>query len=222
MRSTGWDRMAAACHSEKSQVAAGPLLGGSEAGLPEGGKANSPRWFLIGWGLALIWFSTVLGCQREGKPSGAEVDRAETNGVGEVERWVPESPGGGEGNAVDRSDGARRSGVGSGEASTGSGVTGGDDIEERPRRAPPAAVFRHPLDEVPEGKLYREVLQAMDEGNLRPAQEFLSTFSEHPQFGVLAQAVRGQLLADSPGDRGRRRCGLPSRFRPCRSCERSP
>ncbi len=219
MRGTGWNRTAAACDVENTTVAAGLLPGGFRVGRPEAGKAASSRSAWLGCGLALlalICFITAPGCQREGKPSGGEANLAETSGVTEGEKGGPERPGGGAENGVERSDSGRGEATGSGEERPRPGATGevsggisgratsgsdrsvGSEKEkvERPRRTPIAPTFRHPLDEVPEGKLYRQVLQAMDEGNLRPAQEFLSKFAEHPQFGVLAQAVRAQLLAE--------------------------
>lgn len=55
--------------------------------------------------------------------------------------------------------------------------------------------FPHPLDQVPQGLLYRRAITAIDEGRLEEADRVRQQLKDHPQFSVLSDAIAGFLLA---------------------------
>ncbi len=66
-----------------------------------------------------------------------------------------------------------------------------ETIEEKNARPP----VPHPLDQVAEGRMYRQAIAAIDEGRLEEADRIRLELKEHPHYSILADAIAGFLLA---------------------------
>jgi tetratricopeptide (TPR) repeat protein len=55
--------------------------------------------------------------------------------------------------------------------------------------AVPAGSAIHPIDGVPEGRAYREAVQALDRGDFETAERIRGELADHPQYSVLADAI---------------------------------
>jgi len=64
----------------------------------------------------------------------------------------------------------------------------------KPVAPPVAPSWSHPIDSVPEGKIYRQAVKALDEGDFEQAAQLRSQLVGHPTFAVMADAISALML----------------------------